>query len=114
MKPKYNHLSHGATVCTLEDKHNNKVYGYAQLHPEEVESSARVGEYIATIRAEIAYYKFIRRNELMPKIKILNHLLSCINNTNSKKYNPKSAEATLIKRQYWLAKSDYDATGELI
>ena len=114
MKPTYTHTEHGITICTLRDKNNNVVYGYANLHPEESNASDRVGEYIATIRAEIEYYKLIRRTELAPQIKILNHLLNCIANTNSKEYRTDSPEASLIRRQYWMAKEDYTAVGELI
>lgn len=114
MKPTYKHLDNGTTICTLRDKANNVVYGYAQCHPEEKNESERVGEYIATIRAEIKYYKLIRRTELMPQIKTLNHLLACINNTGSKRYDTNSPEASLIRRQYWMAYADYKAIGELI
>ena len=114
MKPVYTHTENGTTICKLQDKSNNIVYGYSFLHPEEPEASDFTGEYIATIRAEINYYKLIRKNELLPQVKTLNHLLTCITNTGSKKYNPDSPEAKLIRKQYWMAKSDYEAIGEII
>ena len=113
MKPTYQHDKNGTTICTLRDKNNNVVYGYAYLHPEEFESK-RVGEYIATIRAEIKYYKLILRNELEPKRKALHHLKTCISDNNNKKYNLESAEAKLIKRQYCIAESDCSAVKDII
>ena len=114
MKPTYKHTENGTTICTLHDKTGNVVHGYAYLHPEEPQASDFTGEYIATIRAEIKYYKLIRRTELAPQIKTLNHLLNCITNTGSKELNPNSPEASLIRRQYWMAKADYDAIGDII
>lgn len=114
MKPIYKHMSNGTTICTLRDKAGNVVYGYALCHPEEKNPSDRVGEYIATIRAEINYYKLIRRIELKPQIKTLGHLLACINNTNSKSFDSNSPEAKLIRHQFWMAREDYNAMGDLI
>ena len=114
MKPIYKHMSNGTTICTLRDKAGNVVYGYALCHPEEKNPSDRVGEYIATIRAEINYYKLIRRIELKPQIKTLGHLLACINNTNSKSFDSNSPEAQLIKHQFWMAQADYKAMGDFI
>ena len=114
MKPTYQHHNNGTTVCVLRDKSNNVVYGYAYLHPEEHIESRRIGEYIATIRAEIKYYKLILRNELEPKRKALLHLKTCITDNNNKKYNLESAEAKLIKRQYCIAESDCSAVKDII
>lgn len=112
MKPTYKHMENGITICTLRDKANNVVYGYAQCHPEDVYSD-RVGEYIATMRAEIKYYKLISRIELEPQIKTLHHLLSCIKNTGSKVYNPEAPEVKLIERQLRMAIDDRDSIREL-
>lgn len=112
MKPTYKHMENGTTICTLRDKANNVVYGYAQCHPEDVYSD-RVGEYIATMRAEIKYYKLISRIELEPQIKTLQHLLSCIKNTGSKVYNPEAPEVKLIERQLRMAIDDRDSIREL-
>ena len=112
MKPTYKHMENGTTICTLRDKANNVVYGYAQCHPEDVYSD-RVGEYIATMRAEIKYYKLISRIELEPQIKTLRHLLSCIKNTGSRVYNPEAPEVKLIERQLRMAIDDRDSIREL-
>lgn len=114
MKPIYFHEPDGTTICTLRDNFGNTVQGMARLHPDEPHASDFTGEYISTIRAEIKYYKLIRKNELGPQIKTLNHLLNCITNTGSKRYNPDSPEAKLIRKQYWMAKTDYEAVGEII
>lgn len=114
MKPMYKHTENGTTICTLRDKANNVVYGYAQCHPEEPNPSDRIGEYIATIRAEINYYKLIRRTELRPQMKALEHVYSCIANTGSKVYDKESPEAKLIKREYWRLYNDCQAIGEII
>lgn len=114
MKPAYKHTENGTTICTLRDKSNNVVYGYAYCHEAEPNPSERVGDYIATIRAEIKYYKLIRKTELLPQIKTLRHLLACIKNTGSKVYNPEAPEVKLIERQYNMATADYEAIGELI
>lgn len=112
MKPTYEHLEN-LTICTLRDKSNHIVQGYATCHPEDTPSD-RVGEYIATIRAEIEYYKLIRRTELLPQMKILGHVYACIANTGSKSYDVKSPEAQLIWRQYWLIHEDYITLGEMV
>ncbi len=114
MKPTYKHLDNGTTICTLRDKSNNIVYGYAQCHPEEPQPSDRVGEYIATIRAEIKYYKLIRKTELRPQMKAMEHIYACIANTGSKLYDKDSPEAQLVWRQYWRLREDYITIGELI
>ena len=115
MKPTYTFDPYsGITTCTLRDKSNNVVTGMARLHPLESFESQRVGEYIATTRAEIKYYKLIRRQEILPKMNALKHLYACIANTNSKKYNKDSEEAQLVWRQYWIAHAEYQALGDMI
>ena len=115
MKPTYSYDQYsGITTCTLRDKSNNVVTGTAKLHPLEQVESQRVGEYIATTRAEIKYYKLIRRQEILPKLNTLKHLYACIANTNSKKYNKDSEEAQLVWRQYWIAHAEYHALGDMI
>lgn len=114
MKPTYKHTDSGMTICTLRDKSNNVVHGYAYCHPDEPQPSERVGEYIATIRAEIKYYKFIRKNELRPQMKALEHVYTCISNTNSKLYDKNSPEAQLVWKQYWRLREDYKILKEII
>lgn len=114
MKPTYKHSENGITICTLRDKSNNVVHGYAYCHPDEPQPSERVGEYIATIRAEIKYYKLIRKIELRPQMKALGHVYACIKNTNSKLYDGDSPEAQLIWRQYNRLREDCEVIGELI
>ena len=113
MKPTYKHTEHGTTICTLRDKNNNIVHGYAFCHPDE-NYSERVGDYIATMRAEIKYYKLINRIELKPQIKALRHLLSCYKNTGSKIYNINSPEIKLIENQVKMMVDDYEAVKDLI
>jgi hypothetical protein len=112
MKPVYKHTENGTTICTLRDKSNNVVYGYAYCHPED-EYSERIGDYVATIRAEIKYYKLISKIELEPQIKTLRHLLSCFKNTGSKIYNPECPEVKLIERQLHMAIEDRESIREL-
>ena len=114
MKPTYVQLDDNTIMCVLRDKANNIVKGYATCHPEEPHYSQRVGEYIATIRAEIEYYKFIRRYEIRPQLKALKHTYSCLTTTGSKEYRADSPETRLVRRHYWLMKEDYDNLGEII
>ena len=114
MKPTYKHTEDGLTICTLRDKSNNVVYGYAHCHPEEQQPSERVGEYIATIRAEIKYYKLIRKIELRPQMKALGHICACIANTGSKLYDKDSPEAQLVWKQYNRIREDCKVIDEII
>lgn len=112
MSIKYYHLEDGTTSCYLKDKNGNEVCGKARLHPEEKEAKDFIGEYIATQRAEIKYYKKIIRNELNPQLKILKHLYSSLISSN--KYNSANPEYFLIKRQYWIKKEEIEGLKEII
>ena len=48
-------------------------------------------------RVVLQFLRNIRDNELIPQVKILKHLYS--NMKTSKQFNPKSYEATMIRRQ---------------
>lgn len=113
MKPTYKHLDDGTTYCYLTEKNGETTVGKARLHPEEPEPPKEfVGEYIATQRAEIKFYKKIIKNEIEPQLKTLKHLYSILISSN--KYNSKNPEYYLIKRQYWMKKEDLEALKLLI
>lgn len=115
MKPEYIYDENkGTTTCILRDKSGNVVIGIARCHPEEKIKSNRIGEYIATIRAEIKYYQIIRKTELLPKMKAIGHIYSCIFNNGEGKYDKNSPEAKLIKREYYRLYYDYKCIGDMI
>ena len=73
----------GLATCILKDTVGKEYIGLAQCHPEDEDMKSRhVGQEIALIRAEIAYAKHVRDNELKPGLAALNHYYStvCLSN----------------------------------
>lgn len=72
--------------------------GKAYCHPEDKDMMSKLtGQTIAEMRAAIKYLKFIRKCELQPQLKALKQLYYSMN--NSKYFDPKSYEATMLYRQ---------------
>lgn len=80
-------------------KDNNKTYvGCAQCHDEDKDmQSEKIGLTIAMYRAAIDCVKG-RKAEAKLVLKAYNHLWSCMEQSTTQ-FNPKSYEATMIKRK---------------
>lgn len=98
-------------TCIIQDK-NQTFYGLATCHPDDEDMmNKNTGLEIATRRAEIKYYKF-QRNTLKIKLSSLNQLYNSIK--NSQKFNPKSYESRMLKRQIFILNSELDIIKEII
>ena len=87
----------GHAMCTINYK-GLTFMGTATCHEDDRDfMSERVGLSIAECRANIKLLSFIREHEIKPQLKILNHLYS--NMRNSKRYNPISYEASMLRSQ---------------
>lgn len=102
----------GLTIVTVTD--NDKTYcGTSKCHPDDVDfKSQDFGESVATERVVLQFLRNMRDNELIPQIKILKHLYS--NMTTSKQFNPKSYEATMVRRQLHILEGQLTALKEQI
>ena len=81
--------------------------GGAKCHPDDMDMvSERTGCCIAEARAYIKALRFKRDHEIQPKLDILRHLYS--NMRSSKKYNPKSYEAQMIRSQLRALEKELD------
>ena len=81
--------------------------GGAKCHPDDMDMiSERTGCCIAEARAYIKALRFKRDHEIQPKLDILRHLYS--NMQSSKKYNPKSYEAQMIRSQLRVLEKELD------
>lgn len=98
MLPKYSYNPEtGITTCILNDGVNT-IIGKAKCHPDDMDfGNHLVGETIATIRAEIKYFKLVIRTELRPKLNILKEIYSTYN--SSEKYDLKSLEAKQVYKK---------------
>ena len=93
----------GHTMCIIDDGEGNLFKGTAQCHEKDEKfKSERIGEYIAESRALIEMYKYKLHNEAIPAYKALKHLKNSME--QSYRYNPKSFEARVMKKEYFYAK----------
>lgn len=79
---------------------------------DEDMKSEKVGLEIAEKRAYIDYFKHCRDNEIKPKLAALNQLYYSMK--DSKKFNPKSYEAKMLKRQIYMYEDSLKGIKELI
>lgn len=87
----------GVATCALEID-NDVFYGIATCAPEDFDMMSEfTGTYIAEKRAEIKYLQHIKNNRVKPVYEELKHIFSLLE--MSSKYNPKSHEAKILKRQ---------------
>lgn len=94
----------GIASCIIYYK-NMQFKGTAICHPEDKDfESEKTGCNIAEMRAEIKYLQHIKNNELRPAYEALNHLLCCMR--TNKNYNPKSYEASMVRRQLRLKQQE--------
>lgn len=86
----------GHATCELHDN-DYFAYGFAQCHAQdEPYKSELTGCCIAEARALIDL-KRMKRDDIKQQLKALNHLQNTF--STSKKYNPRSYEARMLKRQ---------------
>lgn len=98
----------GTATVILYDR-DNAFVGIATCHPDDMDmKSEMTGMEIAHSRALINAYKHFRDTEVIPAIKALRHIIGCY--ANGEKYDLKSNEAFLIKRQL----QDYETDLEVI
>lgn len=84
-------------ICTLHTKYG-VFKGIASCHPDDEDMmSEKVGCEIAYSRAAIASLKYERDYVIKPSLKALKQLYYSMN--RSKKFNPKSYEYKMLKRQ---------------
>jgi len=95
----------GITIYRVS--YDNKYYvGISECHPDDKEfQSQDFGEALASVRATLDFLRDLRDNEIIPQLKIIKHLYT--NMTTSKQYNPKSYEATMIRRKYLQLQDQY-------
>ena len=87
----------GCSTCIIETKYG-KFSGTACCHPDDMDmASEKVGCEIAYSRAAIDSLKYERDNVIKPRLKALKQLYYSMN--RSKKFNPKSYEYKMLKRQ---------------
>ena len=87
----------GCSTCVIETKYG-KFSGTACCHPDDMDmASEKVGCEIAYSRAAIDSLKYERDNVIKPSLKALKQLYYSMN--RSKKFNPKSYEYKILKRQ---------------
>ena len=87
----------GCSTCIIETKYG-KFSGTACCHPDDMDmASEKVGCEIAYSRAAIDSLKYERDNVIKPSLKALKQLYYSMN--HSKKFNPKSYEYKMLKRQ---------------
>ena len=87
----------GCSTCVIETKYG-KFSGTACCHPDDMDmASEKVGCEIAYSRAAIDSLKYERDNVIKPSLKALKQLYYSMN--RSKKFNPKSYEYKMLKRQ---------------
>lgn len=87
----------GCSTCVIETKYG-KFSGTACCHPDDMDmASEKVGCEIAYSRAAIDSLKYERDNVIKPSLKALKQLYYSMN--CSKKFNPKSYEYKMLKRQ---------------
>ena len=87
----------GCSTCVIKTKYG-KFSGTACCHPDDMDmASEKVGCEIAYSRAAIDSLKYERDNVIKPSLKALKQLYYSMN--RSKKFNPKSYEYKMLKRQ---------------
>lgn len=102
----------GCSTCVIETKYG-KFSGTACCHPDDMDmASEKVGCEIAYSRAAIDSLKYERDNVIKPSLKALKQLYYSMN--RSKKFNPKSYEYKMLKRQIECWEFDLAVIGDMI
>lgn len=88
----------GGHACCIIKYQGMEFVGEATCHPEDKDfESERIGLTIAEARANIKVLQFIRKFEIKPQLKILNHLYT--NMKTSTHFTPDSYEAKMLRSQ---------------
>ena len=102
----------GCSTCVIETKYG-KFSGTACCHPDDMDmASEKVGCEIAYSRAAIDSLKYERDNVIKPSLKALKQLYYSMN--RSKRFNPKSYEYKMLKRQIECWEFDLAMIGDMI
>ena len=102
----------GCSTCIIETKYG-KFSGTACCHPDDMDmASEKVGCEIAYSRAAIDSLKYERDNVIKPSLKALKQLYYSMN--RSKKFNPKSYEYKMLKRQIECWEFDLSVINDMI
>ena len=102
----------GCSTCVIETKYG-KFSGTACCHPNDMDmASEKVGCEIAYSRAAIDSLKYERDNVIKPSLKALKQLYYSMN--RSKRFNPKSYEYKMLKRQIECWEFDLAVIGDMI
>ena len=101
----------GVARCIIKYKTSSGLMidgiGIAECHPDDSQfMSALTGGIIAEYRAQIDLFKKINAYEIKPGIMALKHVYCTM--VNSKHYNPKSYEATRLKKELAHLMDEYD------
>ena len=102
----------GSAICVVfyKDKYFT---GMATCAPEDEDmSSERTGCEIASHRAYIKYFTYVRDNELVPGLNVLKHYYNTIK--QSKKFDEKSYECKMLKRQIKLYETELNTVRQEI
>ena len=99
-------------ICKLHTKYGIFT-GIASCHPDDEDMmSEKVGCEIAYSRAAIESLKYERDNVIKPSLKALKQLYYSMN--RSKRFNPKSYEYKMLKRQIECWEFDLAMIGDMI
>ena len=102
----------GCSTCVIKTKYG-KFSGTACCHPDDMDmASEKVGCEIAYSRAAIDSLKYERDNVIKPSLKALKQLYYSMN--RSKKFNPKSYEYKMLKRQIECWEFDLSVINDMI
>ena len=102
----------GCSTCVIETKYG-KFSGTACCHPDDMDmASEKVGCEIAYSRAAIDSLKYERDSVIKPSLKALKQLYYSMN--RSKRFNPKSYEYKMLKRQIECWEFDLAVIGDMI
>ena len=95
----------GLATCTLTNNKGQQFYGVAECHDDDLDfKSEKTGCEIALRRAALSALRHQRDGELIPELNILKHLYNNI--SQSKKFDPKSYEVKMLKRQIYFKEAE--------
>ena len=102
----------GCSTCVIETKYG-KFSGTACCHPDDMDmASEKVGCEIAYSRAAVNSLKYERDNVIKPSLKALKQLYYSMN--RSKRFNPKSYEYKMLRRQIECWEFDLSIINDMI
>lgn len=103
----------GVSTCIITTKQGEVYVGMAVCHPDDKDMMAEfTGQQIAEMRATIKMLRDIRDSEIKPQYKALEMLHT--NMKQSKNYNPKSYETTMLRRMLNQRKGELEEIKRMI